>query len=98
MLQIGSLTFEDPDTERFPALNLARQAGTAGGTLPAVLNAANEVAVEAFCAGQIGFLGITETVARTMERHETVPDPGLDEIMAADQWARQAAQQIVSGK
>jgi 1-deoxy-D-xylulose-5-phosphate reductoisomerase len=96
--RIGSLTFEEPDTERFPALNLARQAGADGGTLPAVLNAANEVAVDAFCAGQISFPGITETVARTMEAHENVPDPEFDQIIAADQWARKTAQQIVSGR
>src|SRR5207249_3363033 len=62
LAKLGSLTFEEPDGERFPALNLARRAGETGGTLPAVLNAANEVAVEAFCAGAIGFEQITRTV------------------------------------
>src|SRR5688500_1076823 len=67
--KIGQFTFEEPDTERFPALNLARRAGEVGGTLPAVLNAANEVAVEAFVNRKLSFPGITETVRRTMAGH-----------------------------
>jgi len=88
---LGSLTFEAPDPERFPALTLARQAGDAGGTLPAVLNAANEVAVEAFVNGRIPFPDIAATVRRTMERHEVTARPSLEEILAADAWARQQA-------
>jgi 1-deoxy-D-xylulose-5-phosphate reductoisomerase len=86
--RIGSLTFEEPDLEKFPSLNLARQAGTIGGTLPAVLNAANEVAVEAFCNGKISFPQISQTVSRTMSAHEVIPHPNLDQIIAADSWAR----------
>ena len=89
--KLGSLTFEEPDTERFPALTLARRAGEAGGTLPAVLNAANEVAVDAFCAGRISFPRITETVARTMDAHKVSEHPTLKEILEADAWARQEA-------
>jgi 1-deoxy-D-xylulose-5-phosphate reductoisomerase len=89
--KIGSLTFEEPDRERFPALDLARRAGEVGGTLPAVLNAANEVAVEAFVNRQINFLQITDTVRRTMEAHRVVMHPTLDQILAADAWAREAA-------
>jgi 1-deoxy-D-xylulose-5-phosphate reductoisomerase len=89
--RIGSLTFEEPDLERFPALELARRAGEVGGTLPAVLNAANEVAVEAFVNRQIGFLEITETVRRTIEAHQVVLHPTLEQILTADAWARQAA-------
>lgn len=89
--EIGSLTFEEPDTDRFPALNLAREAGSVGGTLPAVLNAANEVAVDAFCKQQLSFIGITELVAATMEAHPTKLDPSLEEILEADQWARKNA-------
>ncbi|HYE30017.1 MAG TPA: 1-deoxy-D-xylulose-5-phosphate reductoisomerase [Methylomirabilota bacterium] len=85
----GSLTFEEPDTERFPALNLARRAGEVGGTLPAVLNAANEVAVEAFCARKVSFVQISEIVQRAMDRHAVVANPSLDQILAADQWARE---------
>lgn len=92
--KIASLTFEEPDLDRFPALILARDAGTAGGTLPAVLNAANEVAVEAFCNEQISFTEITETVAETMAAHSVVPHPSLEEILAADAWARTTAGRI----
>jgi 1-deoxy-D-xylulose-5-phosphate reductoisomerase len=88
---IGSLTFEEPDPVRFPALRLARQAGEEGGTLPAVLNAANEVAVDAFCERRLGFTGISDAVAATLERHVRHPHPSLDEILAADAWARDTA-------
>jgi 1-deoxy-D-xylulose-5-phosphate reductoisomerase len=88
---LGSLTFEEPDHERFPSLGLARRAGEAGGTLPAVLNAANEVAVEAFISRKINFMQISETVARVMARHQVVPHAGLEEILAADAWARAEA-------
>lgn len=87
--KIGSLTFEEPDLERFPALELARRAGEAGGTLPAVLNAANEVAVEAFVNRKINFPQITETVRRTMEAHAVTAHPTLEQILEADRWARQ---------
>jgi 1-deoxy-D-xylulose-5-phosphate reductoisomerase len=92
--KIGTLTFEEPDLERFPALDLARQAGTVGGTLPAVLNAANEVAVEAFVNRKLSFPQITDLVRRTMESHQTVMHPTLDQILAADAWARQEAARI----
>ncbi len=91
LAEIGRLDFEEPDTDRFPALNLARRAGEVGGTLPAVLNAANEIAVEAFCAGQISFTEITTTVARVMDVHELVAQPSLGDILAADAWAREVA-------
>jgi 1-deoxy-D-xylulose-5-phosphate reductoisomerase len=91
LVKIASLTFEAPDLGRFPALNLARQASAIGGTMPAVLNAANEMAVEAFCNGQLAFEGIAQTVARTMSRHQYVPHPSLDQILAADAWARNEA-------
>ena len=84
----GTLTFEEPDTDRFPSLLLARRAGEIGGTLPAVLNAANEVAVEAFVNRQLSFLGITETVRRTMDAHHVVEHPTLEQILAADAAAR----------
>jgi 1-deoxy-D-xylulose-5-phosphate reductoisomerase len=89
--KVGSLTFEEPDLERFPALELARRAGEVGGTLPAVLNAANEVAVEAFVNRKINFPQITEIVRRTMEAHRAVSHPTLDQILEADAWARTAA-------
>ena len=88
--KIGTLTFEEPDTDRFPALGLARRAGEIGGTLPAVFNAANEVAVEAFCNRHITFDQIPAVVAETMKCHEVVPHPSLEQILAADAWARGA--------
>ena len=91
LAKLGSLTFEEPDTERFPALKLARLAGERGGTLPAVLNAANEVAVEAFCNRKISFLDITANVARVLENHDWIAQPTLEQILAADVWARGAA-------
>jgi len=91
LTKLGSLTFEEPDEERFPALGLARRAGEEGGTLPAVLNAANEVAVEAFIQKRINFPQITETVRRTMERHRVVSHATLDQILEADAWARTEA-------
>ncbi len=88
---IGTLTFEQPDVDRFPALQLARRAGEVGGTLPAVLNAANEVAVDLFVNRRIGFPDITALVARVMDAHRVADHPSLDEILAADAWARQEA-------
>jgi 1-deoxy-D-xylulose-5-phosphate reductoisomerase len=89
--KIGSLTFEDPDMERFPAIELARRAGEVGGTLPAVLNAANEIAVEAFVNRKINFPQITEAVRRVMDVHKIVLHPTLEQILEADSWARKAA-------
>ncbi len=89
--RLGKLTFEEPDAERFPALKLARRAGEVGGTLPAVLNAANEVAVEAFVNRKINFPQITETVRRTMDAHKVVEHPTLEQILEADAWARREA-------
>ena len=87
----GSLTFEEPDPDRFPALALARRAGEAGGTMPAVLNAANEAAVESFCNHKISFDKISQLVARTMDGHKLTSQPTLEQILAADTWARQHA-------
>jgi 1-deoxy-D-xylulose-5-phosphate reductoisomerase len=95
--RIGSLTFEEPDVERFPALGLARRAGEVGGTLPAVLNAANEVAVDAFCDRRISFVQISELVAQTMKAHEVVAHPTLEQIMEADAWARREASKGAQG-
>ena len=88
---LGKLEFEIPRYDDFPALNLARRAGETSGTLPAVLNAANEVAVAAFLNRQIRFPQIWKTVAQVMDRHQVVAHPNLDAILAADQWARAEA-------
>jgi 1-deoxy-D-xylulose-5-phosphate reductoisomerase len=88
---LGKLEFEVPRYDDFPALNLARRAGETGGTLPAVMNAANEVAVAGFLNRHIRFPQIWQTVARVMDRHRSVAHPDLDAILAADQWARAEA-------
>jgi 1-deoxy-D-xylulose-5-phosphate reductoisomerase len=90
---IGSLTFEEPDLEKFASLRLARRAAAAGGTLPAVMNAANEAAVARFLAREIPFLGIMETVEAVMERH-TPLEPTCENVLAADAWAREEASRI----
>ena len=89
--KLGSLTFEEPDLERFPSIELARKAGTIGGTLPAVLNAANEVAVEAFVNRKINFPQIFETVRHTLDAHKVILHPTLEQILEADHWARRTA-------
>ena len=95
---LGKLEFEIPRYEDFPALNLARRAGETGGTLPAVMNAANEVAVASFLARQLAFPQIWQTVAQVMDRHRTVAHPDLDAILAADQWARAEATAAIGKK
>ncbi len=89
--KLASLTFEAPRTQDFPALNLARHAGEVGGTLPAVLNAANEVAVEAFLQERSSFPDIWRTVERVMDRHQVIQHPGLEALVEADAWARREA-------
>jgi 1-deoxy-D-xylulose-5-phosphate reductoisomerase len=88
LTSVGRLDFEAPRTDLFPALELARRAGTLGGTLPAVLNAANETAVEAFLAGRLSFPGIWESVDRAMDSVPFVEHPSLDELINADRAAR----------
>ncbi len=88
---LGQLTFEGPRRDVFPALDLARWAGEAGGTLPAVLNAANEVAVAAFLGERCGFPAIWRTVENVMHSHTNKPHASLAEIIAADSWARARA-------
>ncbi len=93
--QLAQLDFEAPRVEDFPALGLARRAGEVGGTLPAVMNAANEIAVEAFLDGRIPFPKIWESVAAVMDAHETLGHPTLDQILDADAWARGFAYGVV---
>jgi 1-deoxy-D-xylulose-5-phosphate reductoisomerase len=96
--KVRQLEFATPRYEDFPALNLARRAGETGGTLPAVLNAANEVAVSAFLARTISFPKIWQTVAAVMDRHTNVAHPDLDAILRADLWARQEAAKLTADK
>ncbi len=85
--EIGALTFEAPQTDRFAALGLARDAAMEGGTMPAVLSGADEAAVKAFLDGRISFTAIPEMVADAMEAHETLDDPDLDTVIVAESWA-----------
>lgn len=94
--KLARLEFEAPRRADFPALDLAKEAGSTGGTLPAVLNAANEIAVGAFLEGRLSFPGIWDTVAETMSRHRTSAHPSLDEIAAADRWARETASSLLT--
>jgi 1-deoxy-D-xylulose-5-phosphate reductoisomerase len=89
--QLASLHFEAPREKAFPALRLARHAGTVGGTLPAVLNAANEVAVDHFLHKHGTFPKIWHTVERVMDAHEVVQHPSLKQLIEADAWARREA-------
>ena len=93
--QLAKLEFEAPRLADFPALNLARAAGETGGTLPAVLNAANEVAVATFLARGCSFPAIWQTVERTMGEHRSVAGADLPAIMEADQWARRRAAELL---
>ncbi|MDQ6940081.1 MAG: 1-deoxy-D-xylulose-5-phosphate reductoisomerase, partial [Verrucomicrobiota bacterium] len=93
--KLGALEFETPRYDDFPALNLARRAGETGGTLPAVLNAANEIAVSAFLEKRLAFPGIWQSVREIMDRHTPVAQPDLDAILAADQWARAEAAALI---
>jgi len=96
LAEIGTLTFEEPDIVRFPALQLAFDALKAGKTYPAVLNAANEVAVAAFLNKKIGFTDIADTVNKTMQAHEAYTPVELDEYIQADRWARQTANTFIT--
>jgi len=93
--KLSKLEFFTPRYEDFPALNLARRAGETGGTLPAVMNAANEIAVAAFLDRQVRFQQIWDVVEEVMNRHNAIAHPNLDAILEADQWARNEAQGCV---
>jgi 1-deoxy-D-xylulose-5-phosphate reductoisomerase len=96
LMMMGSLTFEKPDGERFPAIDLARSAMKLGGTAPAVLNAANEIAVEAFLNGETNFYGVTNCVEHVLERHENCARPALADVLDADSVARERARQFLA--
>jgi 1-deoxy-D-xylulose-5-phosphate reductoisomerase len=91
---IGKLTFHRPDHERFPCLRLGYEALRVGGTMPAVLNAANEIAVASYLKEQIGFLDIARVIRATMDAHTTRPVRQIEEALEADSWARAKAEQF----
>src|SRR5437899_3992302 len=95
--KLSKLEFFTPRYDDFPALNLARCAGETGGTLPAVMNAANEIAVAAFLDRQVPFTRIWQTVQEVMDQHTSVAHSDLDEILRADQWARAEAAKMLEG-
>jgi 1-deoxy-D-xylulose-5-phosphate reductoisomerase len=95
LAEIGKLEFEEPRYDAFPALNLARQAGEAGGVLPAILNAANEVAVQAFLDDRISFPEIWRLVQNAMGSHSHLASPTLDDILRADKEARDFVQRAL---
>ncbi|NLN17972.1 MAG: 1-deoxy-D-xylulose-5-phosphate reductoisomerase [Firmicutes bacterium] len=92
--QMGDLSFESPDTERFPSLDLAYAAGRTGGTMPAVLNAANEVAVELFLQGEIRFTDIPRIVEQCMKDHTAREPNSIDEVLDVDRQARIRAREV----
>ena len=94
----GPLEFEPPDPERFPCLPLAYRALERGGAAPAALNASNEVAVEAFLGGRLGFLDIPSVIGETLERHENDPAGNLQEVMGVDARARETAAEAISSR
>jgi 1-deoxy-D-xylulose-5-phosphate reductoisomerase len=94
----AQLTFAKPDLETFRCLALAFEAGKTGGTMPAVLNAANEVAVMAFLQGKITYLSIVKIVEEAMSRHSVISSPDLDDVLSADGWARQTVEHILSSR
>ncbi len=96
LLKEGPLSFEAPDTERFPCLTLAYRALEAGGTMPAILNAANEVAVQGFLDDKIGFLDIERVIEGTMGAHSMMQLDTLDDVLRADRWAREHAGMMVN--
>jgi 1-deoxy-D-xylulose-5-phosphate reductoisomerase len=96
--EIARLTFEPPDLERFPCLRLGYAAAQKGGTLPAVLNAANEVAVAAFLAGNLSFLGIPQVVEETMAAHQAEPIHSLEQVLAVNDWGRAHAQGLINNR
>lgn len=97
LAKIGKLTFEDPDMDKYPSLNLTYNALKTGGTMPCVLNAANEVAVEAFLDEKIPFTDITSIVDSTMADHDVSEGRSIDEVMSVSEWAKRRAGEFVNG-
>jgi 1-deoxy-D-xylulose-5-phosphate reductoisomerase len=97
LAELGELTFEAPDERTFPCLRLAREAAAAGGTAPCVLNAANEMAVQAFLDGEIGFTAIAEVIERALDAHEPGPVRHFSDLYRADAEARIGARELIEG-
>ena len=93
--QVGCIHFQKPDIQRFPLLDLAYQAGRRGGTMPAAMNAANEIAVKSFLNRRIKFLDIATLVEKVMQRQDVLDNPSLEQIFAADRWARESCHTLI---
>jgi 1-deoxy-D-xylulose-5-phosphate reductoisomerase len=91
LVKTGKLHFEEPDRRKFPCVDLAYEAGRKGRTFPAVLNAANEVAVHRFLSGQISFTSIPKIIGKVLRKHRPLTNGNLDGILWADRWAREEA-------
>jgi len=98
LAEVGTLTFEEPDSDRFPCLCLAKAALREGGTAAAVLNAANEEAVASFLAGEVGFMDIPAVVGAALDAHAGAPASGVEAVLAADHWAREFARTCLNGQ
>ncbi|OGG55897.1 MAG: 1-deoxy-D-xylulose-5-phosphate reductoisomerase [Candidatus Handelsmanbacteria bacterium RIFCSPLOWO2_12_FULL_64_10] len=98
LLRLSQFTFEPPDTEQFPCLWLCYEAARLEGTAPAVLNAANEIAVSQFLNGQIGFLDIAAVNEEVLSAHRVAPEPDIEEVLEADRWARREAARVIRRK
>jgi 1-deoxy-D-xylulose-5-phosphate reductoisomerase len=97
LIRVGVLEFFAPDLERFPCLKLAYSAAGIGGTMPAVMNGANECAVQAFIDEKIGFNDICRLVQKVLDRHRAQEEPTIDAILAADRWAREEIGKMIEG-
>ena len=96
LVQLNRLHFEKTNVRKFPCLALGYEASRTGGSMPAVLNAANETAVESFLAGKIRFTDIARTIEKTMKQHKPAKQPSLDEVLEADGWAREQARKMIA--
>ena len=97
LLKVGTLEFIKPDFDKFPNLRMAYETGRTGGTMPAVLNGANEMAVEAFLEEKIGFTDMTAVIEKTIANHQCNISPTIDDILAADLWAKKEVKRIIEG-
>jgi 1-deoxy-D-xylulose-5-phosphate reductoisomerase len=95
LAQVSQLTFEEPDLERFPCLRIAAELAAEDSTRPSVLNASNEIVVEAFLQERVRFNEIPKMILSVLEKHKAVSRPGFDDILEADRWARQEAEQLL---
>jgi len=97
LARLSRLNFEKPNMRQFPCLELGYSASRTGGTMPTVLNAANEVAVSSFLGHEIRFTDIPRVIEKTMSKHRTLKTPGLKTVLEADHWARECAVDVITG-